>query len=371
MRTVLVGKVEEGAYLGKPVYDNDGKILLKEGAKLTEAILKKIRNLNILELYIKDEQDSDEAVNNAIANHLRDKTLTLVRNTFKDMHKINAYNNSGKNLPNTIQLDFDAIKSITEKIVDDIISKKFVIDSLRIIKKMDKYTYKHSINVGIMSLVLGIRLNLDSYELYLLFLGSLLHDIGKAFIPKEIMNKEDKLTDEEFQLIKKHTIGGYNYLKRTDDVPIPARIIALQHHEKINGSGYPEGRKGEQISKFGRIVAVVDVYDAITSDRPQRKAMTPNDAIEYIMATCGDNFDYKIVKAFEEVVVPYPEGSTVILSTGETAVVEEVAHDYPLRPKVKIIKSPKGGRIDRILNLRRELKVVIVGVKDTETNTLE
>lgn len=184
------------------------------------------------------------------------------------------------------------------------------------------------------------------------------------FIPSEILNKKGELTEEEFKIMKEHTVRGYDYLKGLYEISVPARIISLQHHERAGGQGYPEGRSGERISILSRIVAVADVYDAMTSDRVYRRAIAPNEALEYIMANSGSKFDYKVVQAFSKSVIPYPEGSIVRLSNNEIGVVTKIHEDFPLRPEIKIIYSEDDSRVDEVINLLEQNSLVIMAIEE-------
>lgn len=211
------------------------------------------------------------------------------------------------------ELPFNNEKTHTLKsMVDDIVGKITVnpnaIINMLDLKAFNDYTYYHSVNVAVLSIVVGVSLGLNKNELYKLGLGALLHDIGKVFIPKEILEKKSKLDDEEFEQIQQHSLKGSNYLKEKWDIPIESTIAILNHHEKYDGSGYPLKLKSKKISLFGRIVAVADVFDALTSNRPYRVTFSPSDAMEYIMGGSGTQFDPKIVSAFAKSIVPYPEG---------------------------------------------------------------
>ena len=248
---------------------------------------------------------------------------------------------------------------MASELIEEVMSKKGLMINLVDIKSLDSYTYQHSVNVAVISLVIGIEMQMHKFELLDLCIGALVHDIGKAFIPKELLNKEGKITNEEYRIIQQHTTKGYEYLRGVYDISVPSRIIALQHHEKISGQGYPEGRNGEIISNLSKIVAVANIYDSLTSERIYRKAMSPNEAIEYIMATGGNEFDYKTVRAFAKSVVPYPVGTLVKLSTGDIAVVENGLPNLPLRPDVKIVYSKNIDNIGKRLELIKEIGVVI------------
>lgn len=369
MRLVPVECVNEGSYLAKTIYDNEGRVLLREGVKLNDILLKRIRHIKIFSIYINDEY-SDNIIEEVIKPELRQKAIKTIKDTFVSFEKYNTYTSKGTNSNKDSkfiqekQKYFLSIGEIAADILDEIFAQKNVLINVVDIKNLDSYTYQHSVNVAVISLIIGMQLQLSKAELYSLCLGALLHDIGKVFIPNEIIQKYDKLTEVEYNIVKEHSLKGYEYLKGSPDISAPARIIALEHHERINGYGYPECLKGNDINKLAKIVAIADVYDALTSDRPQRRALSPNEALEYIMAGGGTLFDYNMVLAFSKVVVPYSEGTLVRLTNGDIAIVEENHPNYPLRPKLKIVKAIDPTRSRNIhVDLLEELNLVIQGVQ--------
>jgi HD-GYP domain-containing protein (c-di-GMP phosphodiesterase class II) len=370
MRLVPIECVREGSYLAKTIYDNEGRVLLREGVMLSDIFIRRIKLINIHSLYINDEY-SDNVIEDVIKPELRQKAIKTIKDTFVSFDKYSLY--TSKNVVNSNrerdflkekQKYFQSIGDIAANLLDELLSQKNVLISVVDIKSLDNYTYQHSVNVAVLSLVIGLQLQLNKYELYTLCLGALLHDVGKSFIPKEIIQKYDKLSDSEYKLVMEHSQKGYDYLKGSPDISAPARIIALQHHERINGQGYPEGRKGTEINRLAKIVGIADVYDALTSDRPQRRALSPNEALEFIMASGETLFDYDLVLAFSKAVVPYPEGTLVRLTNGDIAVVIENHPNYPLRPKIKIVKHRDPRRAKSVhINLMEELGLVIEGVQ--------
>lgn len=368
MRLVPINCVKEGAYLGKTLFDNDGRVLLREGVKLTAPLIKGIKNVHIFTVYINDEYSYNE-IEDVINPELRQKSVKIVKEVFSHFEKtassqINNNNSKQKDLIKQQQGYLKAICELSMEIIEEITTQKDLLINLVDIKSMDNYTYQHCVNVAILSLVLGIRLKLTRQELYDLCVGALLHDIGKVFIQESILQKPGKLTPDEFAIIKEHTTKGYDYLKGySSDITAPARIIALQHHEKANGNGYPEKKTGDKINKLSRIVTICDVYDALTSDRPYRRAMSPNEAIEFIMASGGTQFDYQMVKVFAKTIIPYPEGTLVKLSTEDIAVVEKVNPNFALRPSVKVVKSNVPENIGSLFNLENKLDIVIAGIQ--------
>ncbi|WIF94111.1 HD-GYP domain-containing protein [Caminicella sporogenes] len=365
MRFVPINCVKVGSHLGKNLYDSNGRILLRKGTKLNSSLIEKIRQSGFYTIYINDEYSSNE-IEDIIKPELKLKTINTLKETFKYIEKEHSSKNINllKQKKNLIQeKHLNSLNEISKNLVDDISKTKDVLINLIDIKNMDNYTYEHSLSVSILSLVIGIELGLNKNELYNLCIGALLHDIGNAFIPKEILNKEGTLTDEEYRLIREHPLKGYEYLKENYQLTAFAKAIALQHHERIDGSGYPYGLTGDKINKLAKIVAVADVYDAMTSDRPYKKAKSPNEAIEYIMGAAGRYFDFDIARAFVKRVIPYPIGTLVKLSNGEIGVIEEINSNFPLRPKIKVIKQLATTVDMKLIDLLKEPNIVIEGVQ--------
>ncbi|MBV7274546.1 HD-GYP domain-containing protein [Clostridium thailandense] len=364
MRLVPIQYVKAGSFLAKSIYDDKGAVLLREGVKLTESYIRRVTQLGIFTMYINDEYSGPE-VDDLIKPELRQKAIKTIKETFYSFDKFSSSAGKGsmqdKKFIAERQKYFQSISEIVKEIMEELLGRRNVLINVVDIKSTDNYTYQHSVNVAVLSLVLGIQLQLERRKLYDLCLGALIHDIGKALVPQDILLKSDKLTVEELNIVKEHAQMGYDFLKGSSDIPATSRIIALQHHEMEDGKGYPEGRHGDEINILAQIVAVADVYDALTSDRPYRKALSPNDAVEYIMAHGQTQFNYEVVKAFSKCIVPYPEGTIVKLSNGEIAVVEEIYPNFTLRPKVKIINKKYGNGEEIYKDLRTELGLVIVG----------
>jgi len=202
------------------------------------------------------------------------------------------------------------------------------------------FLYVHANNVLIFALKVGIELRYDQKQLLELGLTAFLHDIGVAKVPEEIMNKPEKLTQKEFELIKQHPVYAINFLKKTQNLePIILQAIS-QEHERIDGSGYPEGISGEAIVRYGKILGVVDVYEALTHSRPHREPHPPDEAIRIIAYSMKDHFEASIVEVLKALVKAlhfYPVGSFVELGTGEIGRVIRVNARFPLLPVVELL----------------------------------
>ncbi|MFT8316127.1 MAG: HD-GYP domain-containing protein [Clostridium sp.] len=357
MRLIPIQCVKENTKLAKSIYDNDGKILLKKGSILKDAIIKKIKDLDIYSIYIFDEY-SNKIIEEVIKPEIRQKAIIAIKKSFVNINddklKIFNYKDRGG--------EFNSIVYITKELIEEILSKDDIMVNLVDIKSSSNYIFQHSVNVAIISLIIGIKLNLHKFDLIDLCIGAILHDIGMIFVPSEIVNKESELTYEEYEIVKHHTKKGYEFLRESFEIPVTSLLIALQHHERTGGQGYPTGKSGEEISKFAKIVAIADTYDALTAHRPYRKAMSPNEALEYLMASGGIQFDYKYIEVFSKIIVPYAEGTLVKLTNAEIAVVEKININFPLRPNVKIIRSSDSKRINRVIDLEKELDIVIKDV---------
>ena len=220
-------------------------------------------------------------------------------------------------------------------------------------KKRDEYTSIHCMNVCILALTFGRTLGLERKQLDMLGLGALLHDIGKMSIPMEILNKPGRLTDEEFEMIKSHSMNGYNLLRQKNDMPGEVLDIVRSHHERINGRGYPDGLTADFIGLLVQITSIVDVYDAITSDRCYHDGIAPHDALKNMFDWAGENFDADLVENFIKCLGIYPIGSMVELNTGHIGIVVSASEKARLRPIILVVINKNGKRYDvpRLLNL--------------------
>lgn len=237
--------------------------------------------------------------------------------------------------------DVEEISETTQKLINSLSSNKDILVNIADIKMYDDYTYHHSLSVAIMAIAIGLELGFNNFMLNELGTAGLMHDIGKVSVPVEIITKPGRLTPEEFEIVKMHPVYAAQHLKERNIVSDNIYKGIIQHHEKIDGTGYPYHLKGKEIHPYARILAVADVYDALTSNRPYRTPNPPNEAIEYIMAGMGTQFDENILRAFLRKVAPFPTGSIVQLSNGEKGCVIKNHPNNPLRPIVSILDTNK------------------------------
>ncbi|MGB3366764.1 MAG: HD-GYP domain-containing protein [Acidaminobacteraceae bacterium] len=372
MRIVPISAVKSEAVLAKHIYNATGNILLKKGVKLTQSLLLKIEENNVYTIYINDEY-SNEEINDVIRPEIRQKAVHAVMETFKNIESSNRLSKSGDPglreglIIKSMEKYLDTLKSISKFIIDDLTNNHNLLINLVDIKNIDNYTYQHSVNVAIISLVIGIEMKLSRENLQTLFMGALLHDIGKTLLPRTLLAKRETYTDEEAEIIKEHCELGYRYLKENFTLPTQSYIVALQHHERYDGSGYPKQAKGDLVHKFSRIVSIADCFDSMTSDRPTSKAAPVNEVIEYIMGSAGSQFDFDMATIFSRKVIPYPPGTYVKLSSGDVAVVRSINPNFPLRPKIEIInKSSSDYRKE--IDLMETTNIVIKNIQYEDPN---
>ncbi len=237
-------------------------------------------------------------------------------------------------------INMEAVNSVVAGMADSVLRNPDALTSLSRVKRFDEYTFYHSVNTSLLALALGRNLGFDRGGLHQLGVGTLLHDIGKTKIPLEILNKPGRFEAKEFEIMQQHVMHGVEILSTTTGLDEPFFKPTLEHHERVDGTGYPHRRKKSDLSEYGLIAAVVDIYDAVTSDRCYHKAKPPHEALQFLyqLGQRG-HVDSRLVQRFIQIVGVYPVGSCVGLNTGETAIVRKLNHDKPLEPHVIIVKS--------------------------------
>lgn len=273
------------------------------------------------------------------------KIHTRTRSFIGDIH--NIVRDGGDNI------DVQEAQSLVSDMADNIMVNPHAMMWLTYLKQRHEYTMTHSVNVCILALTFGRHMQLEREQLELLGLGALLHDIGKLRIPSEILDKPGKLTPEEFEVMKTHPSEGYKILKDDKYIHMDALEIVHHHHERISGSGYPDNLDAEQINRLTKMVSIVDVYDAITSDRCYHDGISPYKALQNIYSWTEAQFDRNLVEEFMSCMGIYPIGSIVELNNNRIGIVISTTPKTRLRPVVLLVMDENREMFDvrRILNL--------------------
>lgn len=349
MRAIPIKYVKPGSILGESLYTAKGNALVKKGAKLTEKLLTSIESNKIFTIYIKDIH-SDVEVNRLLEQSFRVKGVMLIKDLFTLASTHRSINDC-----------HDKLLAYSNDVLYELKSSRHHAIEYVDVKNVDAYMYSSAINVALLSALIAWDLEYNDDMVKQIFLGAIYHDIGIALLSGDIVNKVGSLSRDEKLQILNHPNGGYNFIKDKTFLSAYIKQITLHHHECLDGSGYPNRTKGDGISFIAQIVGVADIYDAITSDRPYKRAAPPSEALEYILGTAS-KYHPKIIDAFIKRINPYPRGSIVKLSDGSVAVVDEVEAAMPLRPQIRIITKVDDGYDYKHIDLKNHNNLVIENI---------
>ncbi len=333
------------------IVDRAGRILIARNTPMDNFHKASLLKMGIGGVYIREgeeDEKKEENDNNQVVVSAEVQKV-IEKNTVQDRAKVNLSESVKARVAEGIQYLYNdtessGFTSTTKNITDDLMKAINNNDALAVdisaLKVSDEYTFKHSVDVATMAMIVAKKHGLSESDVYEIGISGLLHDVGKSKIPNEVLNKAGKLTDDEFAMMKQHSLFGYGILKEKDDLSNQIKMGVLQHHEKMNARGYPMSVGADSINLFARIISVADIYDALVTERPYKKPFSPRDAVEMIMSMT-DELDINVMKSFLESVILYPVGTDVELSTGELARVVANNPQYVLRPKVVGIQSGK------------------------------
>lgn len=337
--------LKSGMVIDQAIIDRTGRILIARKTTLDEFLIESLRKMGVTGIYVREgEEDPEEEID------ISPVTLETIEKLKVDDRKKVTLSESVKNRVNQgVQYLFSETKSqnftdtaenVTTSLMDAIMENDAVALNIDTLKVSDEYTFKHSVDVATMAMIIAKQAKMSDADIHKIGVSGLLHDIGKSQIPNEVLNKAGKLTEEEFTVMKNHALFGYNMLMEKNELPQEVLMGVLQHHEKISGKGYPLRLADRQICTYARILSIADIYDALVTERPYKKAFSQQDALEMIMAMT-DDLDIGFMRNFMSSIILYPVDSVVKLSNGEKAKVVKNTPHYPLRPKVVGLKSGK------------------------------
>lgn len=331
MRKIHVEQLIPGLKVARPVYDTNGFMLLNYNVEIKSEYISYLKRLGISSIYVEDPLLHDVWVEDVLRDETRQQANILVKNILDNSKII-----SEKTLPGLLISKTKEINQVLDDIVEQLLHNPHLVVNLTDIRTTDSYTFAHSVNVATLSIITGISMGLPPGQLKKIGMGALLHDLGKTKIPLAILNKKGRLTPDEFEEIKNHPQYGYNMVNLSQAVESPSAKVIYQHHERINGEGYPNRLAESKIHPYAKICSIADVYDALTADRPYRPGFTPEKALEHLEG-CGHEFDQEILQHLFMHVAAYPIGTRVGLSNGMAGVVVHNTPGYPRNPKVRVL----------------------------------
>ena len=351
---IPITNARAGMTLAKSIAAPNGMYaLLQQGEVLTDLTIKKLAYHQVDGIYIEMEGSEDIEPKGVLRPEVKQRITSEFRSVYSNYYDRAYISRSA----------VESTKKIAEAIVDNVLDREeFLMDMVEI-KGYDNYTYSHSLNVGILSIMLASEMGITRNRLQDIALCALMHDIGKVDIPIEIISKNGPVTDSEFAVIKTHPEKGVERLRKCHNISRDVLQGIQCHHEKVDGTGYPYGYVGTHIPLFGRVLAVSDVYDALTSHRSYRKAWLPNEAIEYIIAGSDVQFDHDLVSQFMHLVCAYPAGSIVKLCEGSTAVVIKNHSENVLRPRIRLLEDTDLGQKGTEIDLYEDANALHLTIK--------
>jgi HD-GYP domain-containing protein (c-di-GMP phosphodiesterase class II) len=357
MRLKSIDAVNEGELLAKPILLENGSVLVGIGVKLTAGLIKRMKELGIDRVYVEDELTSDIEPEDVISEETRQEAVAEVHKAM--MQIVDGTLLKSRAADRDIGSTF---RNVFNKILQDLSRRKNVMVNLVSLHTTDGYLFHHAVNVAILAGIVGLSKGYNQQQLEELGVGALLFDVGMTRIPPEVRDKKGEYTAEERLEMQRHTEIGFDLLRSRFDISLLSAHCALQHHERFDGLGYPRGLKGNEIHEYAQIIAIADVYDALTSVRPYRNRHKPSEAIEYLYGNGNAQFNLDLVKRFCEHVCIYPVSTTVMLNTGQIGVISANHPGAVQRPTVRVLREPDGRAVSAPyeLDLRKELNVTII-----------
>lgn len=317
MFSLSIDQVQGGMKLAKPVFSLTGTLLLEKDNLLDDRTISALRNAGAKRLWVTDEgsQFLKELGPQKFFQDIVNELATLKEQVIL-----------GKSI------DVKVINEVAEELTEQMMVNEAPFAEMVRMKATEESVLEHMVDVAILSIIIAKSLGMDKIDMRFLSFGALVHDIGQLLVPKEILYKQNQLTDAELRIIRKHPQFGYDVLKNTNGVNKHALHITLQHHERLDGSGYPKGIKDKEIAYFSKIVAIADIYTAIIREKGYRQKLPIYEAGELLWAQAGLTLDKSLTYAFLNSVVAFPLRSTVKLNNGKVGRVIAQNADFPVRP---------------------------------------
>jgi putative nucleotidyltransferase with HDIG domain len=330
--------------VARAVSTANGAVLLRPGTEIQPPYIAQLQRLGIPAVYIQNPLAPDLDVPEPVTAEVRQAAtahLKAAMDGFAGTVSATVGGISKRFSP----VNLGVLKESVAAIVDQVRSSPQVLLHLVDIRSADEWTLQHSVSVAITSVMVGRQLGLSPQALQDLGVGALLHDVGKQALPDSILKATGPLSPEQQAEYRQHTVLGFEILKKHSELSLVSAAIALQHHERWGGGGYPRGIKGTEIHELARIVAVVDQFDNLVADRMDRAGLPSERALLVMQALTREHFEPRVVDALIAVVAKYPVGTVVTLSDGSLGIVVAVDRQHMEQPKVRLIRDKHGEAI--------------------------
>lgn len=334
MRLISTNVLQEEMIIARTIWNESGMPLLQEGMKVTPRIIQRLQQLNIQYVYIDDVISKGIEVKDSIPPKIRTQAVKHIETSFKELKKF-----KGTDITYCLEKSSKDFTNIINSLMDSIFNNEDMLTVLSDAFIYDEYIYQHSLQVAIYSISIAHEMHYNAEEVRQIGVGAMLHDVGKMLIPQEILQKPSRLSDEEYVTMQKHTQFGFDILRNLHTISLLSAHCAFQHHERLDGSGYPRGLVDFEIHPYAKIIAVADVFDAVTSKRVYRNKMLPSEGLDIIQQGSGTLYEKTVVDAFRRVIAAYPNGSVVLLSDGSRGIISKQEQRNTMRPHVRVFEK--------------------------------
>ncbi|HKJ68287.1 MAG TPA: HD-GYP domain-containing protein [bacterium] len=316
--------------------------IIEKGDELTSPVLRYLANYGFRRLLIHSDQHHGVEYSDVVPQEVKNQGLKILADTFQGIRERKGWS--------TLQQYAQKIEDLADEILEHLNSQHYLVADLMNVKCTNRYMLEHSLNVGVLGAIVGKNYHFSQSQVREILMAGLFHDAGKLFIGDNILNKPDYLDSAETEEMRKHPEYGYQILINQYRTAQPIALGSLGHHERWNGSGYPQKLQEHNIPLYGRIIAAIDVFDAMTSDRVYRQGLPQAGVLAYLKRLAGVYFDPEVIAVIERSIYPYPSGSIMKLSTHENAVVAENNPEDTYSPIVQIIQTQL--QSGKVLNLQ-------------------
>ena len=326
LQRLALAFVRPGMALARDVYDEDGTIMLSAGTVLTERLISRLEKRQILSVFVRNPCIELPEISDSVKEATRSRARMMVEHAFNSIKKAEQFSMSEEE------------QKIVHKVVEEVTQDPLAVVHMAHINRNSRDIMAHSVNVSLLSTATALAMGINNLEtLHELALAALLHDIGLLMIPQDLLTRRDSLKPEENLIYREHANWGFAILQESDSLPRSVALVAQQHHEHADGSGYPHQLTNSTLHPFSRIVAAVNAYETMCITFAERSGCKTHLAYESILAGAGSRFDLQVAKALLTRLPMYPPGSLVELTNGLVGVVISADSNLPHRPTLKIL----------------------------------